>query len=434
MVTLAEAEALHGIKINVLPTLSATSSEIDSSDEEHYEPEDLDAIGEWARPSETEFYSSSNESEQSLSSYGIAQAEPRPLIPNNGDIIERVQEWVDWCDGKGPLVEQLQDWMSWKEGNGDLPSSTGGTTPIWEAFAMQRKLATRISIDAKKVAFGHWLRAQGPWDVVRHQSPPACIKNHVLEKTWWENADLYFPIYGTPESQASFDPHGFLPKHRAFSECAPVHKLTVVIKVEYSNFKYTIDGWEGIEQAKGPLVHDIPLEKLFRLFFALGCVRQSLDIKVVFGGRGMSKKRNHGLKHLYRSAPAALGEPLLMMIDWVLADVPGFFNKDGDRDLKNMLKFYRIDLAKGAQADLKKVEDAPDHEREEMGQKILAKYLGKYVQENCKWRRSPAKQYDYLRHIFKQAFPEIKWDGDVQTEPYYGELEVDMDKWLLIDG
>lgn len=179
-------------------------------------------------------YYSDSTSGGTLSLTSIVERNPATLIVRNDDNVERIKEWVAWVDGTGDFP----------------PAADEPMNPVYESFlehttVEHQKIPVevleftshtnflpikprRLPIEAKQRAFARWLQSRGPWDVLRHQSPPACIEGHILESTWWENADLHFPLYMTGE----VDHGAFVTKVLKRSAIAPLHKITVIIAVE----------------------------------------------------------------------------------------------------------------------------------------------------------------------------------------------------------
>lgn len=278
---------------------------------------------------------------------------------------------------------------------------------------------------AKKRAFARWLQSRGPWDVLRHQSPPACLEGHVLESTWWENADLYFPFYGTGE----VDHSPLLTKVLERSAIAPLHKITVIIAVETNINSLGI--------------HEIPLQKLFHFYFDLHCRCDLFQMKVVMKVRAACKNPVDGEKTLCKPAHPRLSEPLLLLVDHVFEDLNNKQFKD-IHAVKDTLDFYGLGFPPflgpskaERRQDGQKIIDAPDDKRQEVTHQVLAKYAAEYVARECLYRKNPDMSHNWVRSLFKHSFPGVDMDpwSIHSREKYYGELEVDMSEWIcMLEG
>ncbi|KAG9669475.1 hypothetical protein KCU95_g6191, partial [Aureobasidium melanogenum] len=371
-------------------------------------------------------YYSDSTSGGTLSLTSITEGSPATLVPRNDDNFERIKEWVAWVDGTGDFP----------------PAADEPKNPVYESFLEHATIEhheiparllepgsrtnflpimpRRLPVEAKQRAFARWLQSRGPWDVLRHQSPPACLEGHVLESTWWENADLYFPLYGTGEVGHS----QFLKRALQRSAISPIHKITVIIAVETN--------------INGVGIHEIPLEKLFHLYFDLHCRCDLYQMKVVMKVRAACKNPVDGQRTLCKPAHPRLSEPLLLLLDHVFEDLKNKEFKDV-RTIEDTLDFYGLGFQPfwgppkaERRQDGQKILDAPEDKRQEIAHHVLAKYAAAYVERECLYRKNPAMSHNWIESLFKHSFPGVDIENTHSREKYYGQHEVDMSEWLLM--
>ncbi|KAH0369820.1 hypothetical protein KCU65_g3027, partial [Aureobasidium melanogenum] len=379
-------------------------------------------------------YYSDSTSGGTLSLTSITEGSPATLIPRNDDNIERIKEWVAWVDGTGdfplaadepknPVYESFLEHTSIE--HSEKPAELLGPDSHTNFLPIKPR---RLPVEAKQRAFARWLQSRGPWDVLRHQSPPACLEGHILEKTWWENADLHFPLYGTGEVGHS----QFVAKVLQRSATAPLHKITVIIAVETNIHGFSVG------------VHEIPLEKLFHLYFDLHCRCDLFQMKVVMKARAACKNPVDGERTLCKPAHPRLSDPLLLLLDFVFEDLKNKEFKDA-RTIKDTLDFYGLGFPyyygpprSERRQDGQKILDAPEDKRQKVTHQILAKYAAAYVERECLYRKNPDMSNNWVRSLFKQSFLGVNMDipnSHTRREKYYGQYEVDMSEWIcMLEG
>ncbi|KAG9584204.1 hypothetical protein KCU77_g2612, partial [Aureobasidium melanogenum] len=309
-------------------------------------------------------YYSNSTSGATLSLTSVMEGGPATMIPRNKDNVERIKEWIAWVDGTG-----------------NFP-----------------------------------LAADEP----KNPSPPACLEGLVLESTWWESADLYFPLCGTGEVDHSQSVTRVLQR----SAISPIHKITVIIASETN--------------INGVGIHEIPLEKLFRLCFDLHCRCDLFEMKVVMKVRAVCKNPVDGERTLCKPAHPRLSEPLLLLLDYVFEDLKEKEFRD-IRNIKDTLDFYGLGFPpywgppkSERRQDGQKILDAPEGKRQEITHQVLARYAAEYVRRECLYRKSPAMSHNWIESLFKHSFPSVDIENTRSREKHYGQHEVDMSEWILM--